>query len=125
MLKTVTMFQRDHEKFMKLIEDGTLPQPSMHFVTGPVHLGKEGEEEIINDVYFHTFDVDRTNKQSTKFFEAISNIVDDRMADDAKDRMMFDYHPITGTFVMIDTVDRRNNTLFEFDRTFNLMLSDM
>lgn len=75
MLKTVTMFQWEHDKFTKLIEDGVLPQPSMHFVTGPVHLGKEGEDEIINDVYFHTFEIDPSDEVSEKFFSKVAELV--------------------------------------------------
>lgn len=75
MLKTVTMFKWDHDEFTKLIESGALPQPSMHFVTGPVHLGKEGEDEIINDVYFHTFEIDKGNEELMRFFESIANYI--------------------------------------------------
>ena len=75
MLKTVTMFQWEHDKLTKLIEDEVLPQPSMHFVTGPVHLGKEGEDEIINDVYFHTFEIDPSDEVSEKFFSKIAELV--------------------------------------------------
>lgn len=75
MLKTVTLFKWQHDKLTKLIEDGVLPQPSMHFVTGPVHLGKEGEEEIINDVYFHTFEIDQADEVSEKFFSKVAELV--------------------------------------------------
>lgn len=75
MLKTIPMFQWEHDKFTKFIEDGVLPQPSMHFVTGPVHLGKEGEDEIVNDVYFHTFEIDPSDEVSEKFFSKVAELV--------------------------------------------------
>lgn len=75
MLKTVTLFKWQHDKLTKLIEDGVIPQPSMHFVTGPVHLGKEGGEEIINDVYFHTFEIDQADEASEKFFSKVAELV--------------------------------------------------
>ena len=75
MLKTVTFFPWEHKSLMECIEDGTLPKPSMHFVTGPVKLGKEGEDEVINEVYFHTFDMDGSNEDSNKFFEAVTEFI--------------------------------------------------
>ena len=122
MLKTITLFKWQHDALMDLIHNKVLPQPSMHFITGPVKLGKEGEDEVVNEIYFHTFVTDRKDKRSNGFFRAVANLVNDKMASDAKDRMMFMYEDFTGTFFLVDTIDHCNSTEYDFDRTFNLIL---